>query len=768
MREKIFNLLKLLFGWPITIFALFFITRLIYEKTDSLILRFADINIFFLSLGALCFLCYFFLRVLLWQKILLSKNHLFFYKETAYLWAISEIRRFIPGNIFSLATRIFLFSEKKVEKKTVMFLMLQEAQSTVLGSAVFAVFSLSFVLYNLFPSLIVSPLLFISYVALALLCVLYVYKNPKAHFLFLSISVGAFFSFSLGTYFTILSIVTLSPYYLVTFLSFFSFSYLIGYLSIVTPMGLGVREGVMVFGLAQFITIPLAGLAAIYTRVILILTELLFFFLIRTWYYTKYSFVAHIEQFIKKYWREIIITLAIIVYVFYFTLSSFVRYDNFYAGRFDLGNMSQTVWNTTEGRIFQLTDPNGTEIISRLAFHADFFLILLAPLYKLWSDPKLLLFIQSIILGLGAIFVFQIANKVLKNKTIALFFAIAYLLNPSVGYTNLYDFHSVTLAITFLLGAFFFVLQRNYKWFIVFSFLAGITKENIWIIISFFGLYILIKEKNLPKKLFGLLISVVCVFIFYYLVWIAIPQARGGNHFALSYYSDFGDTPTNIIKNVLLSPQKIVDIMLEKDRVTYIYQLFSPLGFLPLAYPLFLLFALPDFSIALLSNNSQLRQIYYHYTAAITPFLFIAAIFGVRNVKKWYPKTYPFTIYYLLFATLYAAYAFGPLPGAKNPSIVMFTDPPKNKEVITKYLSTIEQSKSVAATNNLGANLTHREKLYTIPTGMYEADIIIFLLNDSSAQPSLSAQIAMSEELKKKPDYKLIFEKDDFVVFEKK
>ena len=86
-------------------------------------------------------------------------------------------------------------------------------------------------------------------------------------------------------------------------------------------------------------------------------------------------------NFIKKHRYAITLVVFITLYVAYFTTASFLRYDNFFTGRFDLGNMDQTVWNTIHGRIFQLTDPNGTTNISRLAFHADFILVLIAPLY---------------------------------------------------------------------------------------------------------------------------------------------------------------------------------------------------------------------------------------------------------------------------------------------------------------------------------------------------------------------------------------------------
>src|ERR1051325_610728 len=98
-----------------------------------------------------------------------------------------------------------------------------------------------------------------------------------------------------------------------------------------------------------------------------------------------------LQKIIKNLgWQEYLLALFALLYSIYFTLASFLRYINYYTGRFDLGNMSQTVWNTVHGNFFILTNPNGTSEISRLAFHADFILVLLAPFYLIWEDPRML------------------------------------------------------------------------------------------------------------------------------------------------------------------------------------------------------------------------------------------------------------------------------------------------------------------------------------------------------------------------------------------
>ena len=101
--------------------------------------------------------------------------------------------------------------------------------------------------------------------------------------------------------------------------------------------------------------------------------------------------------------------VLITIYIVYFTTLSFLRYDNFYTGKYDLGNMDQVVWNTFHGRIFQtfLENSETGKIASRISSHADFILILLAPFYSLWNNPKMLLLLQTVVLGLGGIFIYS-------------------------------------------------------------------------------------------------------------------------------------------------------------------------------------------------------------------------------------------------------------------------------------------------------------------------------------------------------------------------
>lgn len=499
-----------------------------------------------------------------------------------------------------------------------------------------------------------------------------------------------------------------------------------------------------------------------------------FFTLLKKDIYVTKNRIRRIDKYEKT------LALIILVYIIYFTWTSFLRFDNFYTGRFDLGNMVQAVWNTTHGRVLTVTNPQSTENLSRLAFHGDFFLIFLTPFYLIWPNPKVLLFTQTVILALGAVFVYKLSKHILHNKPISLAFAGSFLLNPSVQRSNLYDFHAVVLATTFLLAIFYFMKQKRYGWFLLFAFLAGSTKEQVWAILGLYGLFIVIRAlytrraagaifaNRLNKEIiFGAVFACVSFALFYLFFSVIIPGFQGKQHFAAAYFTDYGNSPNTIVRGILSSPSEIVSTLTEASRRAYLRQLFLPVGYLSVFSPLYLIFAFPDLIINLLSSNANFHQIYYQYTATITPFIFIAAIYGVRLLRYFIPRlSFSYFIILLTLTTFYSAYLYGPLPLAKEANISMYT-PRSQSDIITKYLKTIPGNATVSASNQLGSHLSERETIYTLPLGINKAEYVLFLLSDTTAMPTIQANRDLSDIMANNPDHILLFREGDFIVFKK-
>lgn len=774
VQNRFLNLLKYLLGWPFSILAFIFILRLIIPKIPEFTSNIQNLNLSLLFSGITSFILFYFTRSYIWHILVKMHSKDISYRKSSYLWAISELKRYIPGNVWGFLGRTLLFSDLGITKKEVGKLILVEAGLFVVGAAVISLLSLPFIGRYLFSQVTAyQPLIIIL---VFLLVAFYVFckkpikifmdfqSNIKMQLVFLS-TIAVFFS-GLGYYFVISAFILLHPQLIFQLTGFFVLSFVIGALSFLTPAGFGVREGLMIGGLSKIITVTQSAFGVLFARVVLIFSELLFIFLAYLWHKTRHKKLTAIEDWIAGHKHETALIFLTLLYIIYFTIVSFLRHDNFYTGRFDLGNMAQTVWNTTQGRIFMMSNPNSTEAISRLAFHADFQLVLLAPIYALFPSPKTLLFIQALVVGAGSFYIYQIAKETLNNKNIALSFAFLYLINPSLQRANLYDFHPVTLVTTFLLGMYYFYSKKKYIWFVVFALLAGISKEQIWAIVALFGVLLFFRQK---KRIFGASVFVFSSAMFYYLISIAIPNTLGANHFALSYYSDLGDGPLSILKTIIFSPEKIIDIIFQKEKVNYLVQLFAPVGYLPVVYPFFLVFAGPDFLINLLSNNAQLHQIYYQYTAAITPFIFISSIFGIKALKKHVPSKYSYIfVVYIIAAGINGAYNYGPLPGSISSNLDMFTKQAENREQIEKYLSDIPEELSVAASNNLGAHLSHRQFLYTLPHGATDADVLVYFLNDSEQPEALAMEKKQVENLKHDKSYKKTAEIEEFVVFRKK
>jgi uncharacterized membrane protein/uncharacterized membrane protein YbhN (UPF0104 family) len=775
MNSRLIQLLKYLLGWPFSIIAFFFILKIILTQVSIFLEKPQQINISLLFLGIFCFLGYYFVRSYIWHRLLKAYSKNISYKQSAFGWAISEARRYIPGNFWALLGRTLAFSEHGIQKKDTGKLVMLEGGIFIAGACLFSLVSYPFIATYLFPQLNLIPRILIFVIVLFFL-VVYVYNHkiikffPKFsvtenfHLLLLSIISVVFFG--LGSYLAIASLIPLPINLTFQLSSFFVLSLLMGFSSLLTPAGFGVREGITISGLSKVVPIAAGAVGALFARIILIFSELIFISVVFVIYKHKNKKILNLEKWVANNKHATVLVLLFAMYVLYFTVVTFLRYDHFYTGRFDLGNMAQTVWNTTQGRIFQFTNPNSTEIVSRLAFHADFLLILIAPFYALFPTPKTLLFIQTVVVAGGSFFVYLLASDKLKNKNLALALAFSYLLSPSVQRANLYDFHPVTLATTFLLAMYYFYSKRNYRLFAVFAVLAAISKEQIWLIVGFFGVLLFVKQN---KRIWGSALFLGSMLMFYYLVSVAIPGAAGSGHFALSYYSEFGDGPLSIIKTIIFSPDKILNAILERDKINYLVQIFSHTGYLSILFPFFLIFAGPDLLINLLSSNAQLHQIYYHYTAAITPFIFISTIFALFWVKTMLGgKATPFLIIFVLSTALLSAYRYGPLPGSKDPNTDMFTRQLANKDFIDKQLSTIPETASVAASNNVGSHLPNRQVLYTLPIGIFQADYVVFLLNNSEQSESLKKQKVQVLLLRINPDYYLVSENGEFVMFRKK
>jgi hypothetical protein len=294
VKNRIFSLLKFLIGWPLSILALLFIIKLVAPQARKLFSRLDEISLPLLSLAILCFLIYYFIRGYIWKRLIKQAGHEISYKDINFIWASSEVKRYIPGNVWSFLGRAVLLAERGISKKDITKYSIIEIELLVLGSIVVSLLSIPFISqYYALPQYLNITVMLIT----AVIILLYVLHgklkfkhfilpdfNPAEILLLLLLNIIMFLSFGLGYYFTFASFVAIDPGLIWQLTGFSVLAFIVGYLSILTPSGFGVREGALVFGLTKIMSESAAGFVALFSRFILIFAELIFVALSYIWH----------------------------------------------------------------------------------------------------------------------------------------------------------------------------------------------------------------------------------------------------------------------------------------------------------------------------------------------------------------------------------------------------------------------------------------------------------------------------------------------------
>lgn len=225
-----------------------------------------------------------------WRRVLMALGNRVPFRFAFYTWFISNLTRYVPGNIWQVATMMFLVEREGVSK---MNALLSQAVYTAIALSVTALFGLTLLPiaqeYLPFAALLfVGLILFFAFppvfrmiVAVTSRITRYLRRNgaldstalaaPRLSFAqglipplcstaMWTINGIAFFLF-------VRSITDALPQNLPSFVAMNAAAYFIGYISFVTPSGLGFREGALALMLGAFFPGPVAVAIAFLTRI---------------------------------------------------------------------------------------------------------------------------------------------------------------------------------------------------------------------------------------------------------------------------------------------------------------------------------------------------------------------------------------------------------------------------------------------------------------------------------------------------------------------
>ena len=126
----------------------------------------------------------------------------------------------------------------------------------------------------------------------------------------------------------------------------------------------------------------------------------------------------------------------------------FARQDAFQTNAEDFGIMDQAIWSMVHGPALHMTicnivfdtncvSPNG---FMRFAIHFEPILFPISLFYLIWSNPKILFVIQTLVVASGAYPAFWLARLRLRNNGLAWPLRVLYLLYPVQQQATVADF----------------------------------------------------------------------------------------------------------------------------------------------------------------------------------------------------------------------------------------------------------------------------------------------------------------------------------------
>ncbi len=281
--SRIKKFVKIFLGIPLTVVAFFFIGKIFFDSWSDIQPHLNSANFSLIFFGVIFMLLFFLVRSITWVKLLNffsdDKKPIF---DSIYLYSAAETKRYIPGNIFSFISRIQKFKTEKTNSRTIIKAIGLEAIIITATATLASVIALNH-FYNLTNYLFLFLLMPIG--------ILLFYKIPQIRNtatkffprrsiseyidVFL-LSLLAWSFFGLANFFFAVSIFPNDPNHALLFSSIFTLAWLVGYLSFVAPMGLGVREAATIYLLAPFFPTFAGAAIAIFSRILFVLSEVLF------------------------------------------------------------------------------------------------------------------------------------------------------------------------------------------------------------------------------------------------------------------------------------------------------------------------------------------------------------------------------------------------------------------------------------------------------------------------------------------------------------
>lgn len=410
---------------------------------------------------------------------------------------------------------------------------------------------------------------------------------------------------------------------------------------------------------------------------------------------------------------QLLLTFVVMLYVVYFTTISLDRHHSLGTSTYDLGLYEQGLWLLSQGKAPFVT------LMGRNLFgdHSSFILVALAPIYRLFPNAGTLFFVQSLVIGLGAVPIFLTARRRLASEAMAFVLAVCYLLHPAVGWTNLENFHPDCFLALFVGMAIYAALESKWRLYWVFVVLTLLVKEDVVLVVLPLAVWVAMRSDR-RRGAATAFATVSATLIAMFLVMRSLIGVPTRNAWRIP----FGG-PSGLAREVVARPGNVIEHLRSDSRPFYLWQMTFPMAFVFLKRPGVAAISAIVLFTNVLSTFWYQYHIEYHYSLIAVPAIILGTVyaleqFGRRGKRRLVGAVAVTSVWScLMWGTVPVGAIL--MPGAQDPigrDLRTSWSPDDEPAIAAREMfALIPAEASVSADHSLTPHLANREQIYQFP-----------------------------------------------------
>jgi uncharacterized membrane protein len=316
------------------------------------------------------------------------------------------------------------------------------------------------------------------------------------------------------------------------------------------------------------------------------------------------------------------------IYAALWTAIAALRYVNWRVDIFDVSVFYQELWNTLHGHFYATCLMPSSFVF---ADHVDPLNLVFLPLVWLFGSPLALMIAQNIILTASALVLLLLVRQKTDYAGYQWVIPFLYLAYMPLHSIMKFDYHPIALSIPLLFAALYFFERKRFGWFWVLAILGLACKETVWPGLACFGFALALRKGPSRKQGLAILIASAAVGV---LELGYLPSLSGAHGHALDYFDGLGGSWREIAASIVSNPRAMAGKIFQPKLLDFIWQVGSPVWFLPL-FSLATALPLAAF-LAMYSLASSGVELSYagHHVSEFIPYLFYGLLCTLPRLEQ--------------------------------------------------------------------------------------------------------------------------------------